>query len=438
MTSSSIWLLAALPLLALCGWAGARWPVRGPLAAYAGVVPFASGVSLPLPAPAPFDTLSTTVGAVATGCLLLFLVLHPARVYPLRAPLPLSVLYVAVALASSMWSIDTSRSASSLSVLCSVVLLFVLASAVRPNRTDMMWLKFAVVAGGVGTSLYGLSLLLTGGLTSTDGSVPRFATAGGGGGAPDPNITAASLLLPAVVSLTWLLRAHGIRKRALALSCVASIVTGIFLTGSRGGLLALAVIIIIVLAHEKGTGPTVAGVVIVAVLSIGVIGVLPAGLAERLQTGSSTGRTQIWQAGAATCERYCLTGSGWDTFPAAYEHVLLASPALAGHDGARAYEAHNIWLSIVVETGVVGLLIALTLVVVVVRAVRGLPRELRGPPMASLVGVLTANMFLSNFSFKYFWLVLMFAALETARHEVPGNVSASNRSRPAQIGLVTA
>ena len=75
-----------------------------------------------------------------------------------------------------------------------------------------------------------------------------------------------------------------------------------------------------------------------------------------------------------------------------------------------------------VEAGVVGLVLLIVgLTHALVRGLR-LPRTLRGPPVAALLGSLVGSFFLSNFEYKFFWAVLTYVAitsltLESARSD---------------------
>ncbi|MGZ6791730.1 MAG: O-antigen ligase family protein [Mycobacteriales bacterium] len=424
-------LLAVGAVLAPLVWWGVRQPVRGPLAAYAGVVPFGSGVVVPGPLPSPFDTLSTLLGLFASGALLVHVLAYPRRREPVPLAVPAMGLFLALALASWLWSVDRSATARAVAVLASVVALFVLVSLHRPSRSDLRWLRAAVVTGGVGTGLWGVEQLLTGNLSGVDGSAPRFATAGGGGESADPNITAASLLLPLVVALAWLVRARGAGRRVAGALAVSAIGAGLLLTGSRGGLLAALVASVIVLGHLCRPARAALVLATVAVVLASMALLLPSGIGRHLQGQTATGRSQVWQVGLRTCERQCLTGAGLGGFPESYRRTLLAAPELAGH-GSRSYQAHDMWLAIVIETGLLGLAVVVVAVTALLRDLRRLPRAVRAVPLAAVVAVLTANVLLSNFSFKYFWLVLMVAVLELAAHRVEEEPArpAPARARP--------
>lgn len=383
-----------------------RYPIRGALAVYAGVVPFGSGLTLPVPLPSPFDTVSTMLGVVAVAAVAVQLALRHHRAERLLPEVAVFVLFAGVAAMTWFWSVNPSATARNLNVLLSLVALFTVVALVRGDRRDVDIVTSAIIAGGCLVSAYGLYLLATGRLAATSAGVTRFATAGGVGEGTDPNITAAALLLPLVLITTRLVRGRTPVAMAGALLLV---LTAIFLTGSRGGLIAGAAGILTVLALERGRR------LLVYAVPIAVAGALaftaaPAGLQGRLKEQSSTGRSDIWKVGLRGCQEHCATGSGLGTFPDVYRATLLTRFDLGGH-GLKEFKAHNIWLAMVVETGFAGLLLGITGIALLLVHAGRLPRAARTGPFAGLVAVLVANLFLSNFVFKYFWLVLTYAVL---------------------------
>jgi O-antigen ligase len=414
--------VAIVPLLGLVLLEGTRHPVRGPLTAYAAVLPFGSALSLPVPGvPSPFRTLSSALGLLALATCLLHVLLQGTSPGRLRPVLGAALLVPAVALGSWAWSVDPSATASAVPALLAVVALFVVTCLVVPEPGDLNRLYVAVVLGGAGTGLYAFGQALTGSLPAPDGGAPRFATAGGGGEGADPNSTAASLLLPLVLALSGILRARRTPTRLLAALAALCVATGIVLTGSRGGLLAVGAALIVLVWQLRGAawaaGALTAGCVVLLLAAT----TLPAATGARLSSVSSSGRAQVWEVGLRTCEHSCLLGTGWSTFPTDYRNTLLTAPDLAGH-GTLSYRAHNMWLALLVEVGVVGVLVMALLVALLLREVRRLGRSTRGPLLAALAALLTANLLLSNASFKYFWLVPMVVVLEisTARTRTAG------------------
>jgi O-antigen ligase len=140
----------------------------------------------------------------------------------------------------------------------------------------------------------------------------------------------------------------------------------------------------------------------------------PLGLAERTfeSTTSSSGRLDIWQVGLAACPDYCGVGSGWGTFPDVYAQTQASVPGarvLAGAEGS--YQAHNLWLLVLVETGVAGFLLLLLGLATSAFYALKLPSEYRPAAVGALVGLTVGVFFLSSMEFKMFWLVPILISL---------------------------
>lgn len=413
--------LAALPLVIAAGVAALRAPLRVLVPVYAALVPFGSGITVPIGIPPPFNTVTTLAGLgviAVVGAQLLFggggERLHPS--------IPAWLLFAGMNGVTFLWSMDRSATFDRFVILASLVALYVVTLLVPIDRGDVERLRDGIIIGGTLACAYGFFLLLTGALPEEKAGLPRFATAGGVGDAADPNITAAVLILPLVLATS---RAIHAERKLVRIGCVASallIGTGLLLTASRGGMLAAALALVVLIAHDRRP----LGVTITAVLLLVVIAAVGSVLApeqfERLDKSGSSGRTNIWRVGLIACERHCLTGSGLNTFPKVHTETLLSH---AGAAGVRLNEPpHNIWLGVAVELGVTGLVLLVIALATTVLPLRALSRAQRGPPVAALVGVLAANFFLANLYFKYFWLVLMYAAFEASAMTRPRVTSA--------------
>jgi O-antigen ligase len=105
---------------------------------------------------------------------------------------------------------------------------------------------------------------------------------------------------------------------------------------------------------------------LLGLLLAGALYLAPATSRQRLATlpaeatqGTLHNRTQIWRAGWNVLRRHPLLGAGAGAYPEAVR-PRLGIPAIPGHR----YVAHNSYLSVLVECGVVGLGLFLTLLAV--------------------------------------------------------------------------
>jgi O-antigen ligase len=407
--------LALLPVAVVALVAGLRAPVRVLLTAYALVLPFGSAVSLPLGLPAPFDTPSSVLGLIVIAGLIGHLLLVPRSAPMLLSAVPALLLFAAFAGLSFAWSVNPSASLTEFTILLGLIALYLLVCLMPVEERDVVRIEEALVVGGAIAGVYGIMLLLQSGLGQAGGTGPRFATAGGVGKGIDPNITAATLILPLAIAIGRAVRATNTAARLLFWSASALIGSAIMLTGSRGGILAaLTVLVIHAFSHQRRRAMAAVGIGLVLVAGL-TISLAPEQLRRRISRPGSSGRTDIWRTALTRCDRYCWAGSGFGTFPTVYQDTLHSEPSARGLD--RPFVAHSIWIGSLIETGIAGLLLLVAALVLVAKDLLRLPKGIRGSPLAGFAGLLVASTFLSTLGFKYFWMVLMYAGMTTLAHE---------------------
>jgi O-antigen ligase len=415
-----------------------RSPMRVALPIFAALIPFGGRLAL---GSSPYGSLSSLSGVLLGAGLVLQLVTTRRSAQRLSPTVPIWLLFLGAAIATGVWTIDLSATFSGIKVLGSLVIVYVLAALSHVDRSILRRTESALLLGGVAAVAYGLTELLFLGGLPVRSQVPGAATSGFGRFGDDmlgANIEAVALLLPLAIALNRTFnRAEGRTRRLGYGLCAALLLFGVLMTGSRGGTLAAGVTVL-VLAFA---GPRPARKPLLAFFALGIavaatVWVLhPAGIATRSYASatSSSGRTDIWEVGLASCSRYCAVGAGWGTFPdvyAATQSSVAGARVLVGAQGT--YQPHNLWLLAAIELGLPGLvLMACGLGASFIEAVR-LPRMRRGPPMAALCGMLFAVFFLSSFQFKFFWMVLLMVTLSRNLVEVdplPDNVALKDRPR---------
>lgn len=384
-----------------------RNPMGVALPAYAAVVPFGSGISVGLPGP--FGSLSSLLGLVLAVAMAAQLVTGHRGAVRIPGTVPVWLGFLGLCAASIFWSIAPQATAGAVAVLASLVLLYVLLAINSVERAVLTRVENAMLAGGVLSASYGLAqLLLLGGLPVRDaGTGGRF-----GNDLLGPNNQAASLLLPLAIALSRIAIRSG-RARLAYVASVALLLVGILLTGSRGGLVAAVLTCgVVTIFTRRGRAVLIKFAVAAAVGLLVLLAVNPGGLGERQVNAEDTsGRTEIWAVGVYACQTYCLTGSGWGTFPRVYALERAAVLDAAVLRRGTSYEPHNIWLLAGLEAGFAGLLLVGLALALTLRDAFRLPADLRAPPLAGMVGIVISGFFLSDLEFKFFWVVLIYVVL---------------------------
>ena len=209
------------------------------------------------------------------------------------------------ALASTLWAPDANRAASDgFRLVLNVTLVFIVFAAVRRGR-DARWLVWGYLAGAVVAALVGLV-------------VPGFEVEGRVAGTLGPNLLAA-MLVPALVfslfALGWTRSAAG---RWLLVGCIALFTVTIFLTQSRGGLVALAAALAAALVFAGPVRRYFVALTVVAA-SVGAIYYTafasPESLARVTNPGGGTGRSDLWSIASGVIADHPVQGVGAGNFP---------------------------------------------------------------------------------------------------------------------------
>ncbi len=382
-----------------------------------------------------FGTLSSLVGVLLVVGLLLALIAGRKVSVPMSPTIPLWLLMVGLAGATTLWSLDPVHSVNGFLSLGSLAAVYILISLTNVDRRILTRTENGLLLGGVTVCLYGLAqFFLLGGFP--DDVTGRPTESGGrfGNDMLGPNNEAIALLLPLFVAVSRSLTRQEARTRNLYSAIAALMLLGIVMTGSRGGILAAIAGALVMTITSKQGRPRLL-IYISAGMAFGAIAFFlhPLGLAQRdVATDSSSGRTDIWRVGAAACPKYCPLGAGWEAFPLVYAETQPTVPdaaVLVGKGGS--YQPHNVILLVAIELGLPGLILLFAVLgVTLVEAFR-LPRSLRGPPLAALAGTYFSAMFLSNLEFKFFWMALIMVAMSRSLSivEDPTGVDGTSRQR---------
>jgi O-antigen ligase len=260
----------------------------------------------------------------------------------------------------------------------------------------------------------------------------------------DPNDLAMTLALS--LPMAWYL-GMTYRQPLLRWFCRAYVPVGIFalmLTGSRGGMIAGTVGLLVVPLTMTRLSPGKFAVALFLIAASGAIAVAytPQTVVERLastrtqiQGGELGGRMTIWRAGAEAFVKRPLVGYGTGAFQGALRRVL-------GYPRA----SHNSYLTVLVEQGLVGFVIYAWMFFAVLLAVLNLPILEKRFALVMLATLSVAMLPLSWEDQKPAWFtlaaVLALAQAQALRRE-PATAQSELARRspipagpgPARIGL---
>jgi O-antigen ligase len=319
-----------------------RWPVVSSFGLYVFVLPFEA---LTIPGGA---TVPRLAGILAAGVLLC------AGLVERRLMRPPSVGFwwagfVLWATLTVAWAVDPQVAIGRVPTAISLLGLFLIAISFRVSRSELNAICILTVVGGVAAVI----AAYVSGLGEAFES-GRRGMLGIGEAKADANAFAASLLPPLALAIAGSLKLRGFVVRTAALAAVPVLGAGLFISMSRGALLALAVIVACLVYRI--------GIRWHALLVVLIFSSLVMAMPERFITratgpvtgedSTGSGRTQIWSVGLVALEEFWILGAGLSNFPSVYARHVAVQPG-------EATGSHNTYLGTWVELGIVGLVILL-------------------------------------------------------------------------------
>jgi O-antigen ligase len=420
--------LAALGALGIFGLGMAR-PARTIIPLYAALVPIGGVFALPVPFPAPFNTLSSLVGAMAILATILHIVLYGRARVP-TTPVAVWLVFLTWCVVSAFWAQRPSDAIEEVFIAVPLVLLLVAVGMLRTDGDDLRFVQLGVVAGGAAIGAYAVLMLVLGSSLPIHGNAERFSVATDPS-QTNPNQVAAMLILPLLLSLAMTIRGRGPDAPSRAWrwvggTCSLLITVALLLTGSRGGVIAVTTGFLLILFFSWRWYPelrrAVVGLVVGTVMAFAIVGASYLAAAKLSSEGSwvdrssapiqrmlrfeegSSGRTEIWTTGLVACRTFCGMGAGLGNFPVVFTDLFATSGA--GRNVGLDRPGHGLYLEVAVETGLVGLALlglALSAEWMALRRVGPIAPALA----AALIALLVVDAFESFIWFKYFWLLFM-------------------------------
>ena len=310
------------------------------IAALMASVPLENSTVLP-----EIGSISRLIGLLAAAAVLIDSVtgVEIRRLHAAHAPLALFVIWSAW---TCFWSVDpelsTERFTTNLQLL---ILVWLIWQSVRDLRHLRIVLE-GFVLGSCAAVLF--TIVKSRNLEAIDAI--RYAGAGA-----DPNELGLTLALSLPMAYYLFATARALPARVFWLLTLPFCMIGIVLTASRAGLIATVLVMLgisvwhFLTSSRMRLAPFVAGFLL---LAAGVVFTPKADLeryatiGDEVSSGRIGKRTRIWRVGMELFSERPLTGIGAATFG-------YASEPLLGKD----LVAHNVYVSILTETGIVGFLI---------------------------------------------------------------------------------
>jgi O-antigen ligase len=381
------------------------WPVEIALGALAMLVPFEHIAMMSQRALATF-------ALVLAVCVLCGVGLLSARLQPPSTAAKWWALFLAWTMASTLWAIQPEASLAILHLVPMFLIFYLAASTFRISEKEFNWIMSASILAGGAAAILSIYEFYNGMIIA---SHQVRATLVAGDIEANPNRFAIRLLLPLSFAIARVVSARQWWSRLIALAFMALLSWALILTMSRGTLLAAAVIVLVFVLRTKLLRRRIA---LIALTAVVLAAATPEGLVLRLKnsaTDRGAGRLDIWTVGLTALEHRPVMGAGFNNFSKAYTEYAGYAP----HFTKIANDAHNIYLAISVEEGIVGLVLFLIALKMQFSTVSKYRSPVEGTRImlvsceAAFCAVLVAGFFGTIIWDKTFWFSLVCLVLAT-------------------------
>jgi len=317
---------------------------------------------------------------------------------------------------SIIWAEEPGKAAVAAGYWWEAALAFLIVATTIVRPRDVRLIALAFVIGAVVS--VALGLLGIGGSINPGPTTEIDTRLVGGGG--DPNYQAAAFLAAMFVTggLIGVFRSPRVRF-ALSLA-LAFITIGFFAAESRGGALALAFALVAAFVLLPRQRARVLGWTIIAAAGLVVYLQFQPSTLDRLThlSGGGSGRQDVWTVAWRIIHQHPLVGIGLDNFTVFEPRYALDPGRLI--DVRVVAETpvlvHNTYLQLLVETGPIGLILALIVIFGSLRASwlaaarfdalgRSDYANLARAVLIGTIGMLAANFFISNGTSYQLWIL---------------------------------
>ncbi len=402
----------AFALLPICAMLTFRYPLICPFVIYVGLLPFAPILGLSSNGISPKLLAFATIGALLLRALLQRRALLPPPAWFAWAAL------IALAATSLLWVPDFDHGVYTVN---SMLLLFgvMTALAVYPATFREFQIAMAGIAlSGVAAAAFVLQQYHSGAVSHVE-AVARLALTTSTNVMLDPNYFASSFVLPVALALCGWSVAKNPFVRLGCIVAVLGMFTACLATGSRGGFLSIAAVIIYFAVRSRHRLQALS----VAALALAATAFLP-NVWERLLhdpegDNSGSGRTILWQVGMHNFKDHWLIGSGAGSYPFNYDLNLLETHQRFFQGWDR--PGHSLIFVGLNDFGVLGMALVLLCWFVSFRQLRVIPQgsPLYGYRLACegiIIGLFVEAQFIDPYYIDYLWVGHALALLVVNLH----------------------
>lgn len=360
-----------------------------------------------------------------------------------RRVLLVTLAFFAWTLTTSIWAPEPALALDVMPSYLVVGLIYVLILSALASAQRVRLLALCFVLGVAASVMLGLA----GGQAALGGALYEEGRLNGGMG--DPNDLAVAIVAALALIGGLLPSIRTLLGRWIAGTLVVVLLVGLSATASRGGLVAAAAAALAALYFQSGRRLQVLGVLCAALVIAGISFASHPAALERVTQDKygGSGRTDLWQLAWREVQDHPIHGVGSGNFAVAARPYLREPGVLTGVKFIeRGHEAHNLYLGLLAETGIIGLLLYLVIPFTAVRTavVAGRRFEASGEYAAAslargvataCVGALTAAVFLSDAADKRLWVLYALGPALLAAATLPAFAPASRKS--ARLGADT-
>ena len=309
--------------------------------------------------------------------------------------------FLLVCLASVTYSIDVEETKTTLKTLALNFGLIVICSSFIFNKREVSLLEKAMV---IGSCIVALAAFVFSDITEFRGRLSINIA----GDAVDPNYLNGYLVFALSFFVYHLINTK--KYKWLCLAAIGGIIVFTLLTGSRGALLTqIAVIVSVWFFSVRKKNDKAKLILLGIILSVVfvvfflfAVTLLPEDIAERfsldfIREGGTTGRVEIWKA--------LLTRYIEDTFTILFGNGMGTS---AAYNTLRPAVAHNIFIDVLIGTGLVGFILYIGIFV------SFFAKALKSGnviALGAIIGMVVLGMSLSTYMFKPMFNVFLYTEI---------------------------